>query len=188
LADGLGRRLIWVPILHEPVDLGSLRDSARAAHSRASWERYARAANEFWRETRRKVERLPLDWSRVRLYQDALPACGFEERIVRELAAKGGGNHRLLADLMARGATLEGTESPQLLAEEYRLQARTLAGDPPPNADQLARELLEARDQYVADRVASTLREGEVGIVFLGAAHSLEGRLPGDVRVERWRG
>ncbi len=126
--------------------------------------------------------------SKIRLYQDALPVCGFEEQIVRKLADGGSANYRLLVDMMARGASLTGTESPHLLVEEYELNRRNLAGGTPSTATdalEKAKILLDSRDQFIADRIAQTLRDGETGLIFLGMAHSLEGRLPDDISVER---
>jgi hypothetical protein len=188
--DATARRLIWVPIIHTPEDMGKLRAAVRDRHigraGRAGWDAHVRAVGEFWREVRKRVERLGVAPTKIRLYQDALPVCGFEEQIVRELAGGGGANHRLLADLMARGAALTGTESPHLLVQEYELNRRALAG-PPPGGDlaEESRALLEARDLFIADRIAQTLRAGETGLIFLGMAHSLEGRLPPDIPVER---
>jgi hypothetical protein len=187
--DATARRLIWVPIIHTPEDMGKLRASVRDRHigraGRAGWDAHVRAIGEFWRAVRRRVEALDVAPTKIRLYQDALPVCGFEEQIVRELAGGGGANHRLLADLMARGAVLTGTESPHLLVQEYELNRRALAGTPSADLAEESRALLEARDRFIADRIAQTLRGGETGLIFLGMAHSLEGLLPPDIPVER---
>lgn len=183
------RRLIWVPIIHTPEDLGKLRASIRDRHighrGTAGWNAHVRAVGEFWREVRRRVERLDADPSRLRLYQDALPICGFEEKIVLELAQAGGANHRLLADLMARGASLTGTESPHLLVEEYELNRRAMAGEVIEGFAEKSRALLEGRDRFIADRIARTLQPEETGLIFLGMAHSLEGLLPEEIAVEK---
>lgn len=97
----------------------------------------------------------------------------------------------MLVNLIDRGARLTGTESPQLLLEEYQLNCRILGVDPVvPNAAsragglrEEARRLLESRDRFVASRIAETLQAGECGLVFLGMLHSLEGRLPPDIRL-----
>jgi hypothetical protein len=185
-----GRRLIWIPIIHTPEDLGKLRASVRDRYigdqgTSAGWDAHVRAVGEFWREIRRRVERLDVAPSKIRLYQDALPICGFEERIVEELAQSGGANHRLLAALMARGAKLTGTESPHLLVEEYELNRSALAGQPVDNMAEKAKALLDARDRFIADRIARTLQPDETGLIFLGMAHSLENLLPEDIAVER---
>jgi hypothetical protein len=187
--DEVARRLVWVPIIHTPEDMGKLQAQVRDRHlgrgGTRAWTDHVRRVGEFWREVRRRVERLGVDPARLRLYQDALPVCGFEEKIIRELAGGGGLNQKLLVDLMGRGASLMGTESPPLLVEEYELNRRALAGDPPADFAERTKAVLEARDAFIASRIAQTLQAGEVGLIFLGMAHSLEGRLPADVRVER---
>jgi hypothetical protein len=183
------RRLIWIPIIHTPEDLGKLRGSVRDHHigrqGAKGWNAHVRAVGEFWREVRRRVERLDVPPSKLRLYQDALPVCGFEERIVRELAQTGGANHRLLAALMDRGASLTGTESPQLLVEEYELNRKALDNQPVDDLETRSQALLEARDHFIAERIARTLQPGETGLIFLGMAHSLENRLPEEIAVEK---
>jgi hypothetical protein len=187
--DPTSRRLIWIPIIHTPEDLGKLRASVRDRYigrqGLDGWEAHVRAVSEFWRAVRRRVERLEVAPDRLRLYQDALPICSFEERIVRELAQTGGANHRLLVDLMARGASLTGTESPHLLVEEYELNRKALAGEVIEGFPEKSRALLEARDRFIADRINKTLQPGETGLIFLGMAHSLEGLLVEDITVER---
>ena len=64
---------------------------------------------------------------KTRIYQDGLPICGFEERIVRELAKAGSSNHQLILRLLDQGAVLMGTEDSQLLMEEYEMQKQRLA-------------------------------------------------------------
>jgi hypothetical protein len=158
---------------------------------KAKWDARSRNVVALWEEIRRTIDELGLDYARVRLYQDGLPVCDQEEKIVRELAATGSANHRLLLDLIDRGARLTGTESPQLLVEEYELNRYILSEDAsfPPSSigasaiQQEARRLLDARDQFIASRIAETLQPGEQGLIFLGKLHSLEGRLPDDIRL-----
>jgi hypothetical protein len=188
-----GRRLLWwIPIVHTQEDMGQLKGSVETLFIRrfgkAKWEAHRRTVSKLWQDIRHLVERAPLPFDKVRLYQDGLPLCGQEERIVRELAAQGSANHKLLADLIDRGATLTGTESPELLIEEYTLNQRILAiknGQPPaklPNdIDLEAKTLLDKRDQFIADRIDQTLRIGELGLLFLGMLHSIESKLPADI-------
>ena len=42
---------------------------------------------------------------------------------------------------------------------------------------------LAARDQFIAARISHTLQNGELGLVFLGAAHRIEHLLAPDIRV-----
>jgi hypothetical protein len=189
------RRLIWVPIVHTQEDMGGLREPVKDEYIRragqARWEAHLRSVDTFWKEIRQAIEDLRLDYPRVRLYQDGLPVCDHDEKIVRELAEQGSVNHRLLVDLMDRGARIMGTESPQLIVQEYELNRRLLGVDEPkrPSAMQSrvlhenARKLLEKRDQFIANRIAETLQPQEQGLIFLGMLHSLKGRLPADIQV-----
>ncbi|MEK6655328.1 MAG: hypothetical protein AABY92_09300, partial [Thermodesulfobacteriota bacterium] len=121
---------------------------------------------------------------------DGLPVCGKEIDIVTEIAKKGSPNHQLLARLMGKGATVMGTESAELLIEEYNLIKRTLeAGDVKKALEietmQKAASalLLGKRDAFIAARIAQTLQSGETGILFLGILHNLAGLLPEDIHV-----
>jgi len=83
-----------------------------------------------------------------------------------------------------------GTESPELLVEERELIQQSLGeGRSGRGAEIEARwrtlgnSILERRDQYIANRINSTLGAGETGILFLGMLHSLEGRLDQGIRV-----
>jgi hypothetical protein len=190
------RRLIWVPIIHTQADLGSMTGPVREAYirrmGRVQFDRHVKMVAGLWQTIRREIDGLDLPWGQVRLYQDGLPAGGHEVEIVRDLAEAGSPNHRLLADLMARGATITGTESPDLLVEEYKLAQQTLA---PPDATKLkapagrlkavGRRLLDQRDAFIAGRIAETLEPGRTGLVFLGMLHSLSGRLPPDIEVRQ---
>jgi hypothetical protein len=193
---GPGRRLLWFPIVHTQADLGSLGQSIQALHvrktGRGQWEEHRRQVDRVWQAVRGQLDRLALDYSRVRLYQDGLPTCGKEEEIVRDLARSGSRNHQLLLELMARGARLTGTESPPLLVEEYALARQLLDGlanEAPEEfvrgQHERARSLLERRDAFVAERIGQTLEPGETGLIFLGMLHSLEGRCAPDVEVIR---
>jgi hypothetical protein len=123
----------------------------------------------------------------MRVYQDGLPVCRHEREIVSELAGAGNRNHRLLLELQARGATLMGTESPELLVEEYQLAAAALA----PGATvrtrmrqkQLHDTLLDKRDRYIAARINGTLGAGETGILFMGMLHEVARYLDSDIDV-----
>jgi len=191
------RSLLWVPIVHSPEDMGGLGASVRNNYlrrrGRSQWVAYLKRVDPFWKEIQRMIHELGLDWPRVRLFQDGLPVCDHATTIVRELAEKGSANHRLLVDLIERGAKLTGTETPQLLIQEYELNRR-IAHDPPSvrgrarlELERQARQLLDERDAFIAARIAATLQPNEQGLIFLGMLHSLEGRLPRDIKVSTLR-
>jgi hypothetical protein len=188
------RRLIQIPIIHTQADLGTLgvhvRDLYVRRAGRRRWEEHIRTVERLWHNLGDALGRLELDPPRTRLYQDGLPVCGREEDIVRELAAAGSCNHRILLDLMAKGCHLTGTESPELLLEEYNLtraQLEQRARRPRPGSAgaQACQSLLDRRDRFIADRIAHTLEEGWTGILFLGMLHALAHHLPADIQVLR---
>jgi hypothetical protein len=183
------RTLIIVPIIHAENDMGSLRDAVRQAYiarfGADSWEAHQQAIAEVWRGIARMLDALALPYARVRLYQDGLPVCGREMDIVSEVAGRGSANHRLLLDLIGRGASLVGTEDPQLLLRELRrLQAAPAGPDDPGQLERWQIEgqaLLAERDDFIARRIDATLAPGEIGLLFLGLAHAIEPRLPTDI-------
>jgi hypothetical protein len=137
----------------------------------------AAVVEKMWEEIERAVGKLQVSPGSVRVYQDGLPVCGHEREIVSELAAAGSRNHRLLLSLQARGAVLMGTESADLLVEEYQLASAALAAGRASHAktrrDRLRDTLLEKRDRYIADRINGTLGAGETGILFMGMLHEV---------------
>ena len=83
-----------------------------------------------------------------------------------------------------------GTESAELLIEEYHLIKRILeTGDV---KDAIAIEfrqksasdlLLKKRDEFIAARIDQTLQPGETGVLFLGMLHNPAVFLPEDIHV-----
>lgn len=186
------RRLIWVPIVHSPEDLGSLSSAVRRASTRKTgqrgWKKKIETISQIWKKIEKSLENRSLEWTRVRLYQDGLPICGQEQEIVRELADAGSPNHRILLKLVRRGAKLMGTESPDLLLQEYEFSKRVLEGTESESEKDKSREaalLLEKRDQFIAKRINGTLGSGETGVLFLGMLHSLEPWLDRDLEPDR---
>jgi len=195
------RKLVHIPIVHSETDLGDLsgpvqRAGLRLLGSRA-WRSKLKAIEAMWAEIERSIEHSELSYERVRLYQDGLPVCGRELEIVADLAKKGGLNHRLLQRLIEKGASLMGTESSELLLEEYERakvvarsaiasHSRRAKGPRPSTRDPTSLPgdtLLSRRDSFIAARINSTLREGETGILFLGMLHSLDNLLAEDIEV-----
>ena len=89
---------------------------------------------------------------------------------------------------MERGATLEGTEDPDLLRTEYELIMSTAAGATDAGRSDGARaaqlrDLLDQRDRFIARRIDATLTQQDIGILFLGALHRAVQELPGSIQV-----
>ncbi len=175
------RRLMILPIVHSRSDLGSLQsavnDTKVAALGINSAASISQGINEFWDAVRVAITQMELDHSQVVIYQDGLPvvanvALEIEKRIVDDLARAGSPNHLLVQWLMQHGAVLVGTESPELLVQEYNAVRRNLAEGfrsgrhmPPASNDSTAttaghaesRSLLAQRDRFIAQRIDSTL-------------------------------
>lgn len=188
----MGRRLIHIPIIHTKADMGGLGEvferALIARFGERQWEDNRRLVERFWTMVEETVDRLPIRWIGTRLYQDGLPVCGREMEIVTELARAGSRNHQLLVRLSQEGAIIMGTESAELLVEEYQLVKQMLAGQslsPTPETKSLADDLLERRDRYIAERVNSTLREDETGVIFLGLLHRLENKIAADISLTK---
>ncbi|WP_454650965.1 hypothetical protein [Bradyrhizobium liaoningense] len=175
-------RLIYVPVVHSIAEMGSVAPAYQAAFiARYGERKWTERTSEFgviWRLIAEMLDGLKLDPHRVRLYQDSLPVCGHEARIVGDLAAKGSPNHQILENLMKAGATLVGTESPALLLDEYALLHS------PDRTEAKAAALLEARDRFIAKQIDETLGEDETGILFMGALHKVSRFLPPRIKVE----
>lgn len=185
------RVVIHVPIIHTHADMGALGDRIKQqlVHRFGEhwWQSKASLVDRIWDEIEVALLNDQLQYDRVRIYQDGLPICGRELEIVKELAAAGSRNHRLLLEMARRGALIMGTESGELLVEEYSRIQRLLGTSGAPSeqkeAGRLGGDLIEKRDRFVANRIDSTLARGELGIVFMGLLHSIARFLPKDIRV-----
>jgi len=184
-------RLIYVPILHvrEDVDeLGAMSGSSEAKEKEPqAMEEQRAAVGKMWSGIAARLAELGLPWERTRIYQDGLPVCWTELKIVAQLAEYGSRNHQLLLDLREKGAKLEGTEEMELLMKEYALLnaifMKTPGAEqaaPIPEYQAKSAELLKARDEFIFNRINSTLQEGEVPLVFMGVMHRLDKLLEKD--------
>ena len=185
------RTLIVIPIIHTEQDMGSLLEQIKqeyvTRYGHEKWTEHLKSIDEVWSGIRQMIAALELPYANVRLYQDGLPQCNKEAEIVKDVAARGSKNHQLLVELMEQGAQLVGTEDPQLLLQEYQFLQGALGSKP--DLDQQnerieqSRKLLSERDRFIAGRINATLSAGEIGLLFLGLAHSVEPLLDADILV-----
>lgn len=183
------RRLLYVPIIHDDADMGSsgaalARSTARLV-GEGLWAIHRQTVEKFWQGVSAYL--MSLDPRPLRLYQDGLPADGeLGKRIVEEAARRGSKNYQLLLELLQRGAELRKAEDPRLLLEEREIIVHALSGGPV-TAQRWAREqvrLTEARDVAIAQAIDSTLKEKEIGVLLIGAAHDVRQHLAPDISVE----
>jgi hypothetical protein len=175
--------------------MGALSESVRKVTlqklGERVWRRKVNLVKRFWSDVENIFNKLTLSYAQIRVYQDGLPVCGKESDIVTELAKKGSPNHQILSRLIEKGATVMGTESAELLIEEYHLIKKILeTGDVKDAIAIEARQkaasdlLLKKRDEFIAARIDQTLQPGETGILFLGMLHNIASLLPGDIHVQ----
>ena len=188
------RILLYIPIIHSQPDMGALSESVRKITLQKLgarvWHQKVNLINRFWSTVEDTLNRLSIAHEQTRLYQDGLPVCGNEVDIVKELAKKGSLNHQLLVRLIEKGVTIMGTESPDLLIEEYKLTHLILESGDLKEAiriEAMQKEagnlLLAKRDIFIAARIDQTLSAGETGVLFLGMLHNIAALLPADMEV-----
>jgi hypothetical protein len=174
--------------------MGSLSPAIQAISiqelGQQGWEQNVSLINEIWAQIEQAISHWSLPYSKVRLYQDGLPVCGRELEIVTDLAKAGSRNHQLLLRLKEQGATIMGTESAELLVREYNLIKEILDAHKSAKATHLedrqktlSKNLLRQRDQAIAERINSTLRPGEIGLLFLGMLHSFGNWIAKDIQI-----
>ena len=189
------RILYHYPIVHSQSEMGAFSETIRKVTleklGERVWRRKVTLIGKLWRRIEESVDALGLDCARTRVYQDGLPVCGKESEIISDIARLGSPNHQLLLRLQARGAAIMGTESPDLLLEEYALLKRVLQGKDAKEVSQAeamqeeaSNLILKKRDTFIAERIGETLQAGETGVLFLGILHDLSGRLPADIQVQ----
>jgi len=177
------RRLTVIPIIHTRADFGSLGSKVPVD------QEYETMATQYWQTVSEYVQKLPGDFSELRIYQDGLPDSSIEmvTKIVDETQTA---NYGLLRLLRSKGAHIMGTESAPLLLQEYRALQAILNAE---NETQqyatrleytkVSAYLLEERDEYIAQRIKATLPEGGRGILFIGLAHEVKRLLEQEIGV-----
>ncbi|MCY2973132.1 MAG: hypothetical protein NTW52_00520 [Planctomycetota bacterium] len=202
------RQLYIIPIVHTAADLGLLEEQVeqvkRLRFSQETINEGKRRIDQFWTDLRESIEAWELNYSQLLVFQDALPTVGklpnragneasihdgLELRICRDLAGKGSANHQLLLWLVDHGATLVGTESPELLVMEYEIVRKSLLqmdelSNPKIEMETELASLLHRRDQFIAKRIDETLQEGQSAFLFIGMLHDVAKLLPSDLTIE----
>lgn len=187
------RRLIYVPIIHTEQDLGTLAEGieerTEAIVGRNHWQEHKEVVRLYWQE-------IANYWAGeqvagLKIYQDGMPVDGvIGKEIVKSLADKGSINHKIIAQLLEKGAELIQTEDPKALNAEYVLTKELLKRKSVPGTLlALLRyrwqkdRLLKVRDTYISKRINESLEDGEIGVCFLGAEHQIVANLPKDIEV-----
>lgn len=187
------RQLIYIPVVHTEADMGSLASGMKKTYisrfGRTKYTAHVKAIDDMWDGLKKRIEKLGFDYSHTKVYQDGLPNCGFELKIIEDLAKRGSPNHELVLWIVKKGATLVGTENPELLVKEYNHIKKILSEKDNDKRKKLikvfekdGRELIKARDAYIAKRIDETLKPGEAGFLFIGMLHRVDEKLNGDIK------
>jgi hypothetical protein len=187
------KKLLYVPIIHMEADLGSVaavidkRSSQLCGRER--WSLHKKAVSGFWDSIANFFNHLSI--SNLKIYQDGLMIDGgLGKKIIEEGASKGSKNHKIVSKLMEKGAKIMKTEDISLLKEEYNsliklsytksLLEKMLVGI---GYKLYKNPLMEKRDKFIAERINETLRDEEVGVLFIGVYHNVLPRISQDIVV-----
>ncbi len=188
------RKLLYVPILHSPADLGSIAgDVAKrgeAMMGREKWDRHLRAVDSFW-DSIEDYFRSIKDPDKLKIFQDSFVACGNDaEKMVDAAAARGSRNYAVVRDLLSRGAKIMQTEDLALVKREAvcisnLAKSKNLIEKLVAYLRYMSSKegLLEERDGFIAKAINESLQEGETGVLFIGAFHNVMPKLAADIEV-----
>lgn len=154
------------------------------------WNRHKKAVSGFWDSIANFFDLL--DASNLKIYQDGLMIDGgLGKKIIEQGARKGSKNHKIVRKLMEKGAKIMKTEDLSLLKEEYNSliklsQTKSFLEKMVAYIGYKLRKdpLMEKRDKFIAERINETLRDEEVGVLFIGAYHNVLPRISKDIIVQ----
>jgi hypothetical protein len=191
----MARKLMLIPIVHSEKEMGSLKSDISEMIDRKfgkeKRDQHRRDVALFWENLRTLINTIltQLDGTAIRIYQDGIPIGGeFGAKLVAMGAQDGVPNHQIVLSIIRHGGVLEKTESPVLLKEEYEIikaivNARTDAEREALSEKHKHRlyELTIERDTYIAQQIGQTLKDGQYGLLFIGATHDVAPHLPPDI-------
>ena len=191
------KKLIYIPIVHNQADLGSLGSQLSAEgerkYGREAWREHLENVDKSWGDIETGLLKLlkKTATGNIRIFQDGLPVAGeIGFKIVKEAAESGSRNYLIIDRLLSRGAMLETAENKELLLKEYYLLAEIKKADTPEKQieayltyQRMSKELLNLRDDFIATRINQTLKDGETGVAFFGAAHNVIDKLDKNIKV-----
>lgn len=188
------RKLIIQPIVHTPADMGSMKDVLKEKGieklGKKAWEDNLKKIEKFWDKVEEAIDKLDLDYSKVRIFQDGMPVSGeLALKIVNEAAEKGSRNYQIIKKMIEKGAMIEETESKELLLKEYNYVKEFTSAEKEKKEVALKEyekakdELIRKRDEFIAKRIDETLNQRDTGFLFIGAHHKIRDKLAKDIEI-----
>lgn len=169
----MSRHLVHVPLVHNSVEMSHKVDLSIDS-----------TIQKYWDLIDQKINSLPIDFSKVLIYQDSL--ANLPEELISAWFDSNpkSPNFDMLRDLVRKGAKLIGTENYATLMEQYELINRVLNNQMSlKEYTNEANPINTARDKYIANRIDKTLTVNHLGILFIGARHNVQKYLPNDIEV-----
>ena len=188
------RKLIYLPMVHSQSDMGSMSNSllleGEKKYGKDKWEKHIETVNNAWSTIKNKIDIETLN-SEIKIYQDGLPIAGeVGLKIINDCANNGSENYKIIQQLIKDGAKLELAESRELLMYEYSYISTITKAETSEQKliayriyNDIAQELLEERDKFISNQINTTLKDGEIGIAFFGAIHSIIDKIDKDIEI-----
>jgi len=189
------RNLIYVPIIHTGADLGSLSKDVNkkgiANLGKDVWEKHIKTIDGFWDAILHYFYSIFEPDMKMKIYQDGMVADGeVGMKIVEQGIKSGSKNYELISMFIKKGGVLVKTEDFHLVKKELDsfmslTKAKTILQKLIAliKYNLIKNILINKRDKFIAKRIDKTLKEDEVGIIFIGAFHKIKKKLPKDIQV-----
>ncbi|MDP2934067.1 MAG: hypothetical protein Q8N81_08170 [bacterium] len=186
------KTLYYVPMIHSPDELGSLRKSVIQAHAEIYGDNglksFLNKIEEYWDEARERIAKAGFYGPKaasLHIFVDGLPNAS--EDVVRKIvgdliASRTIPAYQIIAKLQKHGARVHGTEDIKLLLEEYKY-FKDLSEGKSGDATTVQARLI-ARDVAISSRIQEVMTDdNDTGIIFIGKAHDVISKLPDEFTV-----
>lgn len=164
-----GRKLFFVPLIFTPIK---------------PEPDFLKLVDRYWQQVQEQVKKLAEKLAEVsRVYHELVTSGGKEgAKAIKQLNA---GSHRMVKNILYRGAELQPIEDGDLLLEfmdwgrclAVGLQSQKVFSE----VYQSFLEIQKRRNEQIAQRIDETLRSNEVGVLLMREGHQLQ--FPADVQV-----
>jgi len=208
----MSRELLYFEIIHQSSETGLDKVIARhpgyssvpEEERMKTLEAIEHIYEDMWQYFNNELERLDFDvYSAVKVYQDSVIRVPKKIKypseknyntpplLLKNLEksnAEGSKNAKTICSLLKKGATLEVTESP-IWWNCYTLYTRIpyvlyrMPILPERILEPIEQFLIGKRDNAIACIIDKTLKDGELGILFMGGNHEVDFYLPDDIEV-----
>lgn len=184
-----------IPIVHSEKEMGSLKSDISEMIDRKfgkeKRDQHRKDVALFWENLRTMINAVlaNIDCTAIKIYQDGIPIGGeIGAKLVAMGALDGVPNHQIVLSIIEHGGVLEKTESPALLKEEYEIIKAIVNAKTDTEREALSEkhkhrlyDLTIERDKYIAQRIGESLKDGQTGILFIGATHDVAPHINPDI-------